>query len=493
MFRMMNLFLILPLIFFLTQSEGVELEERVTKLETYIEQLEPLLVKKYGLQQRCMLPTPANGRAVCSSDQFKAGDTCRVVCDSGYMVTPGRHNTTCLTNGTWNRQLNCEIPVVILSGGHIDESVTDSSVEILDLHNDKKCKSTIPDMPMHNQSNIRTFHNLLYDPIGLDLLACNGLSSESSSSCDSWSLYPAARNWQNHSIPHKGEGVDMAMDDLTSKYGKSTGKRHPHVDKGRYAAVGLTFDHRPLIIGGMVYDNSSHVATNTSRIYSYNYLGCKNKKRYYGCSKKAWVSQDPRSENKACQMKTPRAFFCAVKIDEYAVVMIGGFTSLNKVTKSVEFDQCKDFKEFKDDEYKYKWHPKPRKPNGRNYVSELPMPLSGHDCTLLPHSRQILVAGGHRFEGDQTQTKTFVYSWSNKSWMKQSDLTEPRFGHKIVTVGDRIFAIGGRNRETILDSIEEYDVATGKWKESDMKLNKPRAHFGLALVPRSVIFGSPCG
>ena len=37
-----------------------------------------------------------------------------------------------------------------------------------------------------------------------------------------------------------------------------------------------------------------------------------------------------------------------------------------------------------------------------------------------------------------------------------------RFGHKVVNIGGRIFAIGGKYNEiNFLDSIEEYNTSTG--------------------------------
>lgn len=36
-----------------------------------------------------------------------------------------------------------------------------------------------------------------------------------------------------------------------------------------------------------------------------------------------------------------------------------------------------------------------------------------------------------------------------------------RFGHKLVTIGNKMFAIGGRNEKKVIDSIEEFDHVEG--------------------------------
>ena len=70
-----------------------------------------------------------------------------------------------------------------------------------------------------------------------------------------------------------------------------------------------------------------------------------------------------------------------------------------------------------------------------------------------------------------------------------------RFRHALVTVGGKIFAVGGdgKNPHNILDTIEEYDVASNSWRIMRKKLNKPRANFGYTLVPHSIFDGCVIG
>ena len=70
-------------------------------------------------------------------------------------------------------------------------------------------------------------------------------------------------------------------------------------------------------------------------------------------------------------------------------------------------------------------------------------------------------------------------------------MTSPRFGHALVTVGPKVFAIGGddRNPNNILDTIEEYDLKTNTWRTHETRLNRPRSDFGYTLVPHSMFLG----
>merc|ERR1711915_355806 len=121
-------------------------------------------------------------------------------------------------------------------------------------------------------------------------------------------------------------------------------------------------------------------------------------------------------------------------------------------------------------------------------IANLPTPLSGHGCTMLPDSYDILVSGGSRHQTDRSKVGSMVYRWASNTWEDSGWMVEPRFGHRLVAVGRKVFSIGGmeRNPDANLDTIEEYNVDTGEWTTSQQKLKKTRAHFGIALVPRSL-------
>ena len=49
-----------------------------------------------------------------------------------------------------------------------------------------------------------------------------------------------------------------------------------------------------------------------------------------------------------------------------------------------------------------------------------------------------------------------IFHWNSNSWRNISDMNTGRFGHAVVTVGEKIFDIGGdtKNRSNILDTLK---------------------------------------
>jgi len=177
-------------------------------------------------------------------------------------------------------------------------------------------------------------------------------------------------------------------------------------------------------------------------------------------------------------MKINRAFFCAVKVQESGMVNIGGFSDNETVTKNVTMKKCG-------------WRTKVDYIGeiSERSLPELPVPLSGHGCSKLPDSNDILVSGGSRHQEDNPQWTTFLLSWDDNKWDSVGNMNFPRFGHRVITVGEKVFAIGGKKGypELFLDTIERYDINARSWSIEARKLTKPRVHFGIALIPRSIV------
>ena len=58
----------------------------------------------------------------------------------GFIGTPGKDVTLCKEDGGWTMDLQCEIPLVLLSGGTVDaNNGGDSGVELLSLYPSKGC------------------------------------------------------------------------------------------------------------------------------------------------------------------------------------------------------------------------------------------------------------------------------------------------------------------------------------------------------------------
>jgi len=83
-----------------------------------------------------------------------------------------------------------------------------------------------------------------------------------------------------------------------------------------------------------------------------------------------------------------------------------------------------------------------------------------------------------------------IYDVNENTWSSSYSMKEPRFGHAVVKVGEKILAVGGSRLrpDIITDTIEIFDQATG-WTFYPSKLKIPRANFGYALVPHSLFPG----
>merc|ERR1711942_101196 len=146
----MNLLLLYILVFSvktivgLTDGEKISaLEKRVEDLETTLSGLEPLFVERYGLIRRCTTPVVQHGEVDCP-DKLDPGAWCSVVCNPGYIVTPGQGVTQCREGGFWTKELQCEIPLVMVAGGA--ESDGASGVELISLYPSTGCDKDIADI-----------------------------------------------------------------------------------------------------------------------------------------------------------------------------------------------------------------------------------------------------------------------------------------------------------------------------------------------------------
>ena len=122
------------------------------------------------------------------------------------------------------------------------------------------------------------------------------------------------------------------------------------------------------------------------------------------------------------------------------------------------------------------------------------LPRSGLECTVLPgKDYSIMVSGGTKGFGQHQHAiaDAEIFHWKSNSWSNAASMLSGRFGHAVVTVGGKVFAVGGdeRNPSDILDTIEEYDISSNTWRILEKRLKKPRANFGYTLVPHSIFDG----
>jgi len=438
--------------------------DRMAALEKRMDALELLCTARCGLERHCLVPSVQNGKAECP-EKMPPGSKCSVKCNTGFIATPGKDTTTCKKDGFWTQDLQCEIPLVLVSGGTIDQTNKgDSSVEALSFYPSTGCEVTIPDMPGADGAH-RTLHNLVYMPSDR-VLACNGMTSKEEASCHVWD---AKKNkWKHHSYPNKGNEFGSTCDWNPNDYDC---KKNYERKKGRYAAEAMHvggdgFNGGTYIWGGMVYDKNGHEPT--SSIRSVLEFG----------SDSAFLADYWRDSG---SLDKKRAFFCSANVLNGGILSIGGLgrnKTGNTVEKSVEFKQV---------------------PFGSiahlkkiSKFSDMTTPRSGHACTEVPVSNfTVIVTGGTTGFGQPAMASAEIFDWSTNSWKTVASMNSARFGHAVVAVGGKVFAIGGddRNPNNVLATIEEYDPNRNSWNVIETKMKKPRTNFGVTLVPHSIFSG----
>lgn len=452
-------------------------------IDSKLENFEDLMVSRYGLVRRCLPPHVKNGIPLCKKDRnsrvyetdLAPGSICKVICNVGYISTPGREWTRCLDGGVWEVKMNCEIPLVIVSGGFVDsERTADSSVEVISLYNSSGCDISIPDMPVHD-NEIRTLHNLLYspkDPRGV--LACNGITKNPLATCDFWG--PDTDVWKsNHSYPNVGGLMSRLMRQISKDHEKlkdyQLGKDetdHPERTLSRYAASALNVDEKMYIAGGMVNTKKEHVVVASVRRFNRDSWDHHKHGRY------------PKTTR---NMETRRSFFCTVPIYDIGFVAIGGFSG-EKMETSGEFVKTSEH-------WKHSSYSKSGKHFGTS-ILDMPETRSGLGCTgILMDDLNILVSGGTNDEESLALNSTLMYSVEYGHWIQVGEMNQPRFGHALVTVGDKVAAIGGNERrpDEVTASIEEYNSVNRTWSYMNLQMKKPRTNFGFTLVPHSIFEG----
>ena len=441
--------------------------DRIAALERRMEALELLCIARSGMERHCLVPHVPNGIASCPK-KMPPGSKCSVKCNPGYLPSPGKDTATCKDDGFWSMEMECEIPLVIISGGLIDQGSGDSSMEVISLYPSQGCDKKLSSMPLVDGVN-RTLHNLLYLPKYGRILACNGLTDHHRASCDELSL--KTNGWMRSSYPHQGRDAEMQI----CSWSDSSSCDHPDKDKGRYAAQGAVIEGKAYIIGGMVYDENGHDPTTTIR--SLTEVDKSNIDRYSLDKSDYWRGSK--------QMEKPRAFFCTAET-EAGLVMIGGLSRDQKtsvVEKSVEYTP-------KTNIGGGQWVSGGRYKKDSKHLSDMSIPRSGHGCTTIGGNYSVLVTGGTQEFGGTALSNAEVFSPESNSWKDIASMNVGRFGHAVVAVGDKVFAIGGDDRNNnYMDTIEEYDTRRNTWTIKSQKLKKARSNFGFTIVPHSIFDG----
>lgn len=170
--------------------------------------------------------------------------------------------------------------------------------------------------------------------------------------------------------------------------------------------------------------------------------------------------------------KMPRKGFssgCAVKTSSNELVLIGGYTSRNKV-------------------FKYN-----RKARRFIQVGSLQQERWGHACYTLKEG--IIVSGGSRDGHGRNLDSTEIVDLESWTSRKVGNLKEPRAFHGMALVEFNskqvLIAYGGyvnqnRSRGSFLTSIEIWTDNQNSWEMSTIELEESRRNFSTLTVPSTI-------
>jgi N-acetylneuraminic acid mutarotase len=104
----------------------------------------------------------------------------------------------------------------------------------------------------------------------------------------------------------------------------------------------------------------------------------------------------------------------------------------------------------------------------------LPVALNHAGAAAL--GGRLYVTGGFTDDGQSVPTaRTYVLSAAGDSWENGVPMTHPRAAMALVTVGDRLYALGGTDGKNKPAPIEVFSAAGGTWRDL-APLPQPRDH-----------------
>ncbi|XP_056890305.1 kelch-like protein 22 isoform X2 [Takifugu flavidus] len=98
-----------------------------------------------------------------------------------------------------------------------------------------------------------------------------------------------------------------------------------------------------------------------------------------------------------------------------------------------------------------------------------------------------LIGGDKNTNGCQAESRCWRYDPRHNSWCSIQPLQQQRADHCVCVLGDHIYAVGGRDYRSELDSVERYDPRTNTWEFVCPLKRQVYAHAGAALDGRIYI------
>ena len=111
--------------------------------------------------------------------------------------------------------------------------------------------------------------------------------------------------------------------------------------------------------------------------------------------------------------------------------------------------------------------------------------------TIQVEKKSLIVTGG--LSGSSTVPNNEIIQMSNFESQQANSLRTPRYDHKLVQIGDFLYALGGRRSDgVIVRSVEKYNKGSGSWSFHATGLLGPSmAGFAVTTLPISAIESHP--
>jgi len=111
-----------------------------------------------------------------------------------------------------------------------------------------------------------------------------------------------------------------------------------------------------------------------------------------------------------------------------------------------------------------------------------------HGCTYT--LGKVIVAGGYNDFYGGYLSSTEIIDVDSKQSRSAGNMSEKRYGFALVTVNNKVLAIGGR-RGTLdyLSSVEEFNLEEGTWSMAPYSMDEAREEFAYLVVPEDNICG----
>ena len=115
------------------------------------------------------------------------------------------------------------------------------------------------------------------------------------------------------------------------------------------------------------------------------------------------------------------------------------------------------------------------------YTSLPPLPARLSHLGVTAYRGDIYVVGGLTDQLGRAEATgdAWRYRPAEEDWEAIEPMPTPRGGHGLDVIGDRMYAVGGRNPARRLGTVEVYDFRTGEWSEAT-PMPTPRDHVGVA-------------